>query len=262
MKQEVIQDFLNLPGIAGLALMDGRSRPYFHGIDQNLSFEQKAALAQGTLQVVETIPNGFDSFEFQFSGHQVHIYKLNQGMILLVLTLPNLSRPTYLKAIKDLKGTLQADGINAIATFRAIVGSITQSGLTYLQTPIAANLTIDATRSTTLWITSVTLQDLIAALNHLSQFTTQYLGVYVIANYWKSTCPNIDWLQQFQVGRSAQFSIAGITDLKQPLAQEEQQWIQDWVEAFMNRCAQVIRDFPTIVKQKALNERQKAILLG
>ncbi|HEY9884968.1 MAG TPA: hypothetical protein V6C98_15290, partial [Thermosynechococcaceae cyanobacterium] len=67
MKREVIQDFLNLPGIAGVALMDGRSRPYFCGIDQALNFQQKEALAQGILQVVETIPDSFDVFEFQFA---------------------------------------------------------------------------------------------------------------------------------------------------------------------------------------------------
>ncbi|HEY9816238.1 MAG TPA: hypothetical protein V6D20_10635, partial [Candidatus Obscuribacterales bacterium] len=86
MQREVVQDFLNLPGIEGVALVDGRSRPYFCGVDQTLNFQQKEALAQGIQQVVETTPPDFEFFEFQFTGHQVYIYKLDHGVILLVLT--------------------------------------------------------------------------------------------------------------------------------------------------------------------------------
>ncbi|MBF2080006.1 MAG: hypothetical protein IGR76_16185, partial [Synechococcales cyanobacterium T60_A2020_003] len=85
MNKEVVQDFLNLPGIAGIALMDGRSRPYFFGIDQALNFQQKETLALGIQQVIETTPADFEFFEFQFVGHQIHIYKLSHGIILLVI---------------------------------------------------------------------------------------------------------------------------------------------------------------------------------
>ena len=37
MKQEAIQNFLNLPGLGGVALLNGRSRPYFHGFRQSLN---------------------------------------------------------------------------------------------------------------------------------------------------------------------------------------------------------------------------------
>jgi hypothetical protein len=127
MKQEVIQDFLNLPGILGFALMDGRSRPYFYGVDRTLNFQQKEVLAQGILQVVETIPEGFESFKFQFAGHQVHIYKVDQDMILLVLTCNDLVYEDYLETIKNLKASLREDTTNAIAKFRLIAGTITQS---------------------------------------------------------------------------------------------------------------------------------------
>ena len=111
MKREVVQDFLNLPGIAGVALMDGRSRPYFCGVDQTLNFQQKEALAQGIRQVVDTTPAGFESFEFQFTGHQVYIYKLDQGIILLVLTRDGLVYRDYLQAIAKLK-TAEGDEHN------------------------------------------------------------------------------------------------------------------------------------------------------
>lgn len=275
--------------------MDGRSRPYFCGVDQTLNFQQKEALAQGILQVVETIPEGFESFEFQFTGHQVHIYKLAHGIILLVLTRSDLVYADYLKTIKDLKAALQEDIANAIATFRLIAGNITLSGihhrkadsdsitptnsgsvkssksfLSYTQ-PSAANpvdrgagsVTPSAAPSTdSSGSANPSLKDVLTALNHLSQFTTQYLGTHVIVNYWKSTRPESDWLNQFQIDRAAQFSCTPPPQsLQQPLSSQQHQWIQEWVSAFIKRCTQVIRDFPAMVEYQALNSDQKALLL-
>lgn len=273
--------------------MDGRSRPYFCGVDQTLNFQQKEALAQGILQVVETIPEGFESFEFHFTGHQVHIYKLAHGIILLVLTRSDLVHADYLKTIKDLKAALQEDIANAIATFRLIAGNITLSGmnnrkpdsppsspvdsgsvkssksfLSYTQ-PTATNPANHMADSVTSSAPSTdgsgsatSLKDVLAALNHLSQFTTQYLGTHVIVNYWKSTRPNSDWLNQLQIDRSAQFSCTGPPQiLHQPLSLQQHQSIREWVAAFIQRCTQVIRDFPAMVEQQALTLDQKALLL-
>jgi hypothetical protein len=325
MKQEVIQDFLNLPGIAGVALMDGRSRPYFCGVDQTLNFQQKEALAQGILQVVETIPEGFESFEFQFTGHQVYIYKLDHGIILLVLTRDDLVHADYLRTVKKLQAALQEDIVNAIATFRLIAGNITLSGLNYhknnsaqtsasrsepdvttvsgklapnrpsnrwgvdttkndfssgsakrdnlppeltprVQSDLEPKLSPSPPENTVLPLPepedTVTLKELIAALNDLSRFTTQYLGTAVIVNYWKSTRPDVDWLSSFQIDRSAQISYLGSQKVTQPTSTQEQQWIKEWVKVFIKRCSQVIRDFPVIVDQKGLNERQKTLLMS
>lgn len=318
MKQEVIQDFLNLPGIVGVALMDGRSRPYFCGVDRTLNFQQKEALAQGILQVVATIPEGFESFEFQFTGHQVHIYKLAHGIILLVLTRKDLIYSDYLKTIKDLKAALQEDITNAIATFRLIAAnaSLVGPGQPGLSNPVSAahltntvtnrqsappNLSIakvpapakpepskpdppklDLPKLDPLEPTSrgtapnhktepsvpvpasVTLKELMIALNRLSQFTTQYLGTHVIVNYWRTTRPSHGWLNQFEVNRSAEFSLNGSNSQNAPdtLSPQEQQWVQEWVAAFMKRCSQVIRNFPSLVERQALSDEQKRMLLG
>ena len=296
MKREVIQDFLNLPGIAGVALMDGRSRPYFCGIDQALNFQQKEALAQGILQVVETIPDSFDVFEFQFAEHQVRLYRLDRGMVLLVLTHQRLVCADYLSMITQLKAVLKEDIPNAIATFRLLAGNVTLTGLHYRKqsaapattpsatialqpekpqaaaTPLAATPLADSSPAPFLPAPSppsaktpdtATLAEAIAALNHLSQFTTQYLGTHVIANYWKATRPTSDWLATVQVDRTAQFTVIGAPPqaATAPLTAPERQWLQEWVTAFVKRCSQVMRDFPAIVEQKALNDQQKALLL-
>lgn len=288
MNREVVQDFLNLPGIVGVALMDGRSRPYFCGIDQTLNLKQKEALSQGIQQVVATTPADFQFFEFRFIEHQVHIYKLNQGIILLVLSNSRLNRASYFQAIELLKAALQSDVSSAIATFRLLAGTITlsdpnsrkrqvsappkppNSGSNGAATPKLAPpkpLPVSSTPAIAApppepVTPQSTLKDLLSALNHLSQFTTQYLGTTVITNYWKATRPPIEWLSHFQIDRAGGISFSEALSLQAPaISLEQQQWIQQWVVAFIQRCSKVIRDFPQIIKHAALDDRQKTLLL-
>jgi hypothetical protein len=127
MKREVVQDFLNLPGVAGIALIDDRSRPYFFGVDRALNFQQKEVLVRGIRQVLGTIPPEFTSLEFQFTGHQLYIYKLDQGIIMLVLVHNSVDQTQYSEAINRLKVALEADLAKGVATFRLLVSEITMS---------------------------------------------------------------------------------------------------------------------------------------
>lgn len=293
MKQEVIQDFLNLPGIAGLALIDKRSRPYFCGIDHALNYQQKEALAQGILQVVDTIPEGFESFKFQFADYQVHIHKLDPGMILLVLTKSGLVYSEYKQTIKTLTIALRENMVDAIATFRVLTGSATLPGLnrpqsnTTTQNRTSAQVSQPASRRfssvsteiepllpdrdrpdgiqpSTASPPNITLNDLLTALNTLSQVTAQYLGTHVVVNYWKSTRPSYEWLNQFQIERAGQFSLIHTPSQSSQnlVSPQELLWIQEWVAAFITRCSQVIRDFPSLINKKVLTNEQKALLLG
>jgi hypothetical protein len=297
MKREIVQDFLNLPGIVGLALMDGRSRPYFYGIDRSLDFQQKEALTQGIQQVIDTTPADFDCFQFQFSGHQVYIHKLNHGIILLVLAVASLVNATYTQLVDQLKLELQQDVANTIATFRLLAGNVTLSGQTdwkqgieTIPTPIdpqpvatdstatialppplssppsslqpiavapPAPFTVPPPAAQTNAAPSVKLKEVLAAMNHLSQYATHYLGPRVVANYWKTTRPPVEWLTLFQVERSSQLSAP---DQQTPLTAEQHQWLQDWVAAFVERCTKVIRDFPKTIQQTVLDDRQKFLL--
>lgn len=293
MNREVVEDFLNLPGIAGVALMDRRSRPYFCGVDSTLNFQQKEALAQGIRQVVETTPESFESFEFQFAATRVYIYKLASGMILLVLTSNGLVYSDYLPALQRLKAALTADLSTGVATFRLLAGNITLSPQEYwkptaeegtksgptLRAPVPVPKTASGTSTGSRngfknapspqpdaqnETYQVTLKEILAALNHLSGFTTQYLGVAVISNYWKTSRPqNIEWLNHFQINRKAEISFLGSSTHSESgqVKEQEIESIQSWVAAFINRCAKVIRDFPALVEQKALSPRQKELLL-
>jgi len=128
MSREVIQDFLNLAGVVGIALTNRRMRPYFYGLDTVLD-RTKQALGQGVLQVVENLPEGFESFEFHFAGHIVFIYKLTHGLVLLVLTDSELAPVEYRRCITKIKYLIETDTYNTVAYFKLLLGSVTQQSL-------------------------------------------------------------------------------------------------------------------------------------
>lgn len=323
MSREVIQDFLHLAGIVGIALTNRRMRPYFYGLDSVLD-RTKQALGQGVLQVVENVPEGFESFEFHFANHVVFIYKLKHGLVLLVLTDSDLKPVNYERGIAKIKYLIETDTYNTVAYFKLLLGSVTQQSLpsnswdatrtqpnqsnvqepanvvsnpnpeaiasttakaistqTQNQPPIAKQATPTTTQSQTAAratasnqaITSTStksvstktdaqeykLDELLSALNKLSEFTTQYLGKVVVTNYWKSSRPSsLSWLAEFEVDRNGNISYPKQAAIACTADQHQQ--IRSWVEAYVKRCKQVIRDFDKMLAQDCLSSRQRQIL--
>jgi hypothetical protein len=385
MKQEVIQGFLNVPGIAGIALINGLSRPCFYGFTTRFDLTQQDSIAQSIQQVLETTPEGFNAFEFQFDQYRLYLHKLNQGMTLLVLTQNHLSRRGYTQEVRRLLLELQLDQSNPIAEFQAIIAklpllfqtplpsplplsspappalkpiesrgslsdpplfvhrngssapielnpttnrnagwvereselpSLDQSGMESGAQPLRDQSRPDQSRldqsgpdqsgpdqsrpdqvmlpSDQLFLQSsaseqpaseqpaseqpspapplpsqprvseptVAVQEVLAAMNRLSQLATQYLGTLVVTNYWKATRPPNEWLLHFQIERSAQltFVVQAPSQRLPLLTPEQHRSLQVWVVAFIQRCTQVMRGFVKIV-QHALTDRQKALLL-
>ena len=261
MKQEAIQNFLNLPGLGGVALLNGRSRPYFHGFRQSLNANQRKALAQGVQQVIETTPADFESFEFCFSEHRVYVYKLDYGMTLLVVMHPSQVHVDYYARIEAVKDILKGAEDRAIATFQTLaaqsvptnhLGFPTQSPITLIQPP---DPTINLSNPT------ISLKEALTAINHFSKLAAQYLGTIVVINYWKTSCPEADWLKLFQVERSGEVIFSGqAAPDPSALTLEQQELLQAWVAAFIKRCSKVIRDFPKRARQIPLSDRQKTLL--
>ena len=295
MKREVVQEFLGLPGIVGLALMDGRSRPCFYGVNDQLNVQQKEALAQGICQVIETTPSSFKTFEFQFLNNRAYIYKLVEGLVLLVLVDNAFPVQEYQKAVIEFKQTLEDNVGSAISTLRYLAGAQSQSNK--MKTTIASmdpilppplnprsgtvtgrgiatgtmssgtvaggRVTVSGiTEGATLSENRGVLKDYLLAINELSQFAKKYLGTAVIVNYWKSSRPEVKWLDGFQIERSGQVScLAENTKLmQQPVSTQQQQWLQEWVRSFMKRCSSVIRDFPRLAEAEAFSPEQKRLL--
>lgn len=308
MKQEVIQDFLNLPGIEGIALVNGQSRPYFCGLDQSLDFQQKRALAQGIQQVIETTPTTYDFFQFQFSEYQVYVHKLPRGLILLVLASNKLGYATYIKTVKLLTVELTKDTSNAIANFQTVASQTvvsqqysslsTKSQTIPTRNPnpvLPPNVNETIPRSPSSLTTnqpnqqdfsspppspppldtpivsvpsaspatheSVLVQDFLGAIDVLLNLTVDYLGKTMVSNYWKASRPPVEWLSNFELER-LNVTIANPKQVQHNalLTPEQQKWLREWVAAFVQRCARIIRDFPKLVHHLELNSHQKMLL--
>ncbi|HSM84319.1 MAG TPA: hypothetical protein VLS96_21695 [Nodosilinea sp.] len=260
MKRQVIQNVLNLPGISGMALIDGRNRPFFFGPDISLNSHQQDALAQGIQQVVETTPAQFDAFSFRFTNQFAHIYKLDQGLILLVLINDKLALTDYRIAIGQLKATLLEAPHNAVPTFRLLAGCVTLgsgANLPAIDAPPAAPQ--NEPTAPALGTLSVDHQAVITALNHLSDGAAQYLGKIIVVNTWKQSRPAAAWLEQFELQKDGHFTIS--TPGQTPLTAEQHQWIKDWVTAFLGRGGKTIRNFQTLVTEQTLTPQEQALLL-
>ncbi len=271
MKRQVIETFLNLSGVVGLALMDdGRSRPYFYGIDHLLNSQQIEALTQGIQQVVSTTPRNFESFTFRFAHHDTYIYKLSNGTILLVLTNPELDSGQYEQSLPKLRQVLQDDAQNAIANFRLLVGSSTLPSQNYWQpeTPaVPAYPTEPETPAVPADSTApnpiLSWELMLSALNSLSDATAHYLGKIVVANTWRSTRPSVDCLTSLALDRNGHFALGDVAaspTANAPVDNEVQAALQLWVDGFSTRCARIIRDYRKMVLVQGLSAAQRMAL--
>ncbi|MCS6813873.1 MAG: hypothetical protein NZ772_09950 [Cyanobacteria bacterium] len=383
MRQEVVSEFLNLPGLAGLVLTDQRSLPYVSGVYLKMTSQQRNLLTHGISQVLASIPHQFHVFEFQFYDYQVFIHRLSQGITLLVIGYEQQLAQHYAPAIARLTAEIEGAGDRAVAMMRLLAGdwaplpareppptlltlpsdaptlpevpheepsqslahddapvnsvptakpladvelqetdTIETAPLQVPARPLKFEELFDVSDTTTLpsnftnvahaveqptkstkgFQSSVPVQtdiaksatttaktpatgapallppqqahqtslapstpspiyskNVLSALNKLSQYTTQYLGNSVVANYWKSSRPKVEWLQGFTIERTAQLALP--IDIASTLTEQQHEWIRDWVQAFIQRCTIVIRDFPNLVEQQALDETDKMLLL-
>lgn len=274
MQQQVILNFLNLSGVVGLGLIDGHSRPYFSGIDKSLNFQQKEALTQGIQQVISTTPSGFDSFDFKFAQQDAWIYRLKNGVILLVVTdHQQLDTLVYNDTVAQLKETLESDPHNAVSTFRLLAGSTTlnrstdgtnESSSPAADTPTSRRSPGESSgRASALSAqTPATWNDCLAALNTLTDVTAQYLGKIVVANTWRATRPDEEALTIVHLDRGGHFSLEPDGQVMKTASIEERSYtaIRDWVSAFVKRCSMIIRDYEAMVIEQQLTAQQRAVL--
>jgi hypothetical protein len=265
MRREAVEDFLNVQGIASVALIDGRSRSYFYGIENVLNFQQRETLAHAIRHVVEKVPDNFGSLELQFSGTQVYIYKLNNGLILFVMAQDGLVYPIYSRSVARFKADLEQNAETSIEVFRLMSTSRANNGRAWISPELVGGSSVvtlpePAAPLSPLAVLSkpgqigddLTLQDAIAALNQLGELSTHYLGRAVTAGYLKRSRPDGAWIDRFQIDRSARIEFMGTgADLAQGIEADHQRLLQKWVTAVVDRCAHVIRDFPRLVEELA-----------
>ncbi|MGI0494035.1 hypothetical protein ACN4EG_19810 [Alkalinema pantanalense CENA528] len=272
MKPEVVKDFLNVPGILGIALLDKQSPLYFCGIETPFHLQQTTVLEHGLRQILSTMPEAVREFELQFQTYRIHIYRFINTATILILTQPELKLKDYQVMVAPLLDWVQTSHEGTIAEFREIAEQVLPSApsIAAAGTPEVPSQTTSPSPTSAAQPQSVAaaasapapappiapdvicLQDQLSAFNDLSQIATQYLGNAIIANHLSRSRPDVPWLQQFSIDRSAHLSFTGDPkQVTQPMSEAEINDMQQWAKAFISQCSRIIRDFPLLAKQQS-----------
>jgi hypothetical protein len=92
---------------------------------------------------------------------------------------------------------------------------------------------------------NIPIGELVKTFNYLLQLGNHYLGTGLTANYWKSSRPEFDWLDNFAINPSNQMMFAGSsTDFPSPV---QLHWFQKWIKAYIESCSKIIQDFPKMI---------------
>lgn len=234
MQYQLIQNFLSLPGIIGFSLMSldlenpSEQKVYSVGFPPDQELDQQSLLVQGIQQIIGTTPASLEFCAFQFSSYQVELYKAEHAAILLVVSEGQLSEQ-YAKAVSELMQFIKAD-------YPALIESIEALRAKDQKRDIA----IPAT-------TTAHLDDVVAAMNSLSQVTSRYLGPQLVANHWRThQLEDIDWLEKFYIAADGTISVE---DTSLELSPTQLAEIRLWAQRFHQRCTRIIRDYDTLVEQ-------------
>ena len=98
----------------------------------------------------------------------------------------------------------------------------------------------------------------LSAMNRLSQFVQQYLGLAVVGRYWKNTCPSSDWLSSNGVTWRQPGGLHAAGDFC--LSSGQIRDIEQWVQHFMTRCSRIIRDLPDLLHASGLTLAEAELL--
>lgn len=256
MDKEMLEQFLNSTSIRGVALLNRRGRSYLLSSFAALDRRQQEALQEGLFQVLDSMPPGFDFFDFQFAQQRIFVYPLTTDSVLIVgVDEQTLVLADYTEAVDKLLRTLLGVPNQGVDLFRS---------LTHPREP-----TTNPKKPPLSVPSGIPVAVVMRSLNHLSEVTHSYLGKAVVVNYWTTSRTELsektgevkDFLTLFEVERSGEIRFSGsLTSFNL----EQVKMLRVWVDAFVKRCEEVIRNFRSLLRTESnlSPEEQKLLLYG
>ncbi len=227
----IVQDFLNVTGIVGFALMDGSQLDYFHHLNDTLLSEDKALFAQNVAQVFATIPTEFFELDLQLQTHWTHLYRLDRSKVFVVWLGNAADRrryqavlPPLLESLKDAPGP-----------------ALDQLHLLAHQT----NAIDDGERELAPMMPS--LHMMLSAINRVIAAGMEYLGKRILANQVLMTRPDQAWLKQISLDAQSHLVATAQLALQEPLTAEQYASLKLWSDRIIQAVRRVIRDFREIL---------------
>jgi hypothetical protein len=228
---KIVQDFLNVTGIVGFALMDGSQLDYFHHLNDTLQPEDKALFAQNVAQVFATIPTEFFELDLQLQTHWTHLYRLDRSKVFVVWLGNAADRrryqvvlPPLLQALKDAPGPA-LDQLHLLANETSAI----DDGARELEPMMPS------------------LQMMLSAINQVIAAGMEYLGKRILANQVLMTRPDQAWLKQISLDAQSHLVATTQLALQEPLTPEQYASLKLWSDGIIQAVRRVIRDFREIL---------------
>ena len=83
---EIIRDFLTVPGIAGIALIDGYPTPRLYSADPKLQIHQPKVFLANVTQILRTLTPEVQQLDFFFGTYRLYVCRMGFGFTVAVLT--------------------------------------------------------------------------------------------------------------------------------------------------------------------------------
>jgi hypothetical protein len=268
---QVIQSFWNSPGFLGIGITQVKGETYLYLNPDYIDWQKKTLLQlelQNNVQSFVLFYNMMKSCQIEIMGYAVNILKLENEVVISVLSEPNANN---LPAIDNLKllGDRLEEAINVLVTFSQ--NPVTMPTFLKKRTAAAGKETVLLAPSTSysndkssavfldLKKTEILqTREIIDLLTRVIKFSSKYIGTKIAVSYLQATRPQVEWLQKFVIADSAEINFTGT--IIDDVGSTQLIWLREWVAEFSKKCSRIFPYLPVMLEKKCLTEREKKIL--
>jgi hypothetical protein len=256
MTQDVLSNLLAVPGVTGAVLLSNGREPHLYRMAFSPPPEVAgwASLMQEFNPLVDQLPKETETMEFSFSEGHVLWLRLVQKLAFLIFVDLTADLEKVYACAEECRTAFRAEPVDTILAwvpFRVDTGTVPPAEVETPAPPPASNLPQEAS-----------IQEWISAANSLLQYSANFLGKVVVANYLKTSrdelVDNMPLLARFEVSFAAQITFKGSQNRFNRAELDE---LCSWVLAFVVRCEKVIKDHRRGLEGHLTPEQLRLLLL-
>lgn len=263
---EIIRDFLTLPGIAGIALIDplidGYPTPRLYSADSKLKIHQTNVFLANVSQILRTLTPEVQQLDFFFGTYRLYVWRMGLGFTMVILTHCNVKWRNSAEALRPFCQAVESHLKASIPLLEDWASGRNHQPDYPPAEPHQDAATTDLRPSTPASLPSPSLPllwDYLNAFNHLVAIAAQYLGGSIIANQVKRSRPQGETLAMITVVAKGQLTTP---EADRVLSPEEFQALRQWTQDLRGHCSRIIRDFDTAAQTAGLTNEEATLLTG
>ncbi len=236
--------------------------PYFYVDQTYIDSDRKQALSRYFRKNIKEHLRQEDASCFMIEKLCTYRFSLGKDFTFLVLSLHQ-DQATYDYLANMLKEAFDQDIKKAIAAFNKISSLDEYKYETNVKerdrppvysAPVPASSPKENTSDTL----NITTQDILGALNHLSEIVRQYIGSSLTSNYWQVTRPRGDWFLRFKINDDASFTLTDSTEESVSAVQILQ--VREWTRTFIKNSSKFLKSLPEVVSEKVTDDKYKRMI--